>query len=1487
MIIRFSQITNSYLCYETSTSNLIFKYNDEQVIYDDTFSNYTGKWTFIAISNFYSAIDEMYKFFPGMINIYILNNEIPRESMTSVPPPGMNFDNIDLGNEIVALFGDMRFYNNFLIQPYGWVTSIPEMNSVDLILNKPLFGNTSTSCLTDQDVTGGDVSNLNFRCIPDYNPYLNIDLRCNDSSKYFQITDQDTSECKNCDSNCTLCSRNDILGCTCDFKNGKFWLRRNSVENVIYCDKPPYVDFALYNTVRSTDISISSKDEYTLEMWIYIYSYNEFNIGFVSHQVLWDLHLKIEFINESNKLKMKCYPAYDSALSDNSQESFIDQANLFYYSWNYVQCSTSLISSVYYANKSSEQKLSKSYPSLKKSAVKQTSLTIGPSSRENFGFIFIRELKLWSVYNLREFSTKCFVAYPKRLTSLLHYYPMINDNPIFTDYKTEKDLPMEISHNFIGYNIVDYENNKNIDKIKFTLDDCSYLTVTPDRGYFHITNFLFKCFSSSDVGEFQYKFYYSFSNSSTGSYFPISDFGTKNEMNFSFDTVDLNTQFYFINIYCDVKHKNDKIMTASDRIILYFDNNIDEFSYKESAVNLDLDKATYTDDELLSRSITIGSLASNYYQIISFSNRTHVAPTINRRSILIQDPTCTPQFCNERGKCILVDNYLNCLCDKGFYGINCQLNEENKLFVENKLQAAWKLITYNDIYTQFTGTISRNRIISLSWLISGAAKIVMNDDFYDKFFNLLFYVQEKLPADLNSNHDIWFKIYDDLLAYFNFKANSYKITNNNSKLENVRTSYLDAPQSVIIKKYMTYLKSSIESLAQNYMNKVINGNSVEIKSEIIEQYYSFDIYIKNLDIENFDFNEFFLKRHLNYEGYFDAIDCLKQKFPKTVTKSNIWMSFVYYKINPLVYDRNLYENSTSLLYTITFLDSEGKILDIKDCDDHPIKIYFPIYKYDEKIVQYVNNKKSFFYPNNTVPLNDDLFSRPVYVYPNGTVSSLTLDERIDLYHRVYNLTCKYLNSEGSFETTGVKFDNVTDDYFLTCKSSHLSTFMLFSERNIYDFLYDGPFFYFEYPQVFFCLDNFLNNYCSLLILCFVGMYILTLLTLIFSDYSLFKNESLLEFIKFQILKDHRRFVSDDKVYDELIEINRKTPEIIDRESFKKISSKKNVMTTSITTSTAQNKTRQGNFLRYDNNYFENNNIFKENKSSKKNLRELIALPELENEIEINDMKNPQDKKNKLTENSFKNRPEKEGQRLIKTKINDLPKEKRDMTNVNRKNSDMMKKNSVNIKDDSMYEYENVSAFSYLFFNIAYRHFYISPFTFTSSFNPRYKKFIILFTSISIMMIFNTICFTLNNTLNKKTLQPYDISILQLIIYGFIVSSASNIVIIPLIPLFRINKTTRKKLLEVLLSGKQLELLHSWETLRSHNRKISVIGIVFNIILMLFGFYIVFNFCSVMFPMQIYLIYGLCASILADCFALEFFFELICFLLYCLRNTPFR
>ncbi len=468
--------SNTFLGFDIKNYYLVIRESNKNAFEYKEFRNDLGKWIPISIGIYISGTDGN-NIYPNIFTFNVKQKEIPlNENEYSIPSSGILVTELNIGYECIALFNDIRIYKKFFEGGFGKIMGIENTRQQDLFLNFPLHSIDSSSCVTNDQL----LHNLIITCVPDYSEYFDENYYCNNDDKYFNY---DTlPNCINCNSECSeLCYGNSNEKCTCDITKGVYWLRQNSNKET-FCEKIPYLDFSNIEPIKYSSDLITQTNEYTIEFWTFIYSY-VYNSNFKGIHLEWNFHNKITLFFDSD-LKVTCYPIFDN--SEGLNEFLIDQytKQIYFDKWNYIRCGTNLLENEYFLNddKQTIKTLNIYYPNYESiindnTKEKYFKIYRNDNSLTNFGFIFLREIKLWQQYNYKNIISKdiyftrdqIISKFPGLLMYFKNLYKDIGSRLIFKEEKTETEIELSYMTDFIGYNIVKKKSTLSTDT--FELDN--------------------------------------------------------------------------------------------------------------------------------------------------------------------------------------------------------------------------------------------------------------------------------------------------------------------------------------------------------------------------------------------------------------------------------------------------------------------------------------------------------------------------------------------------------------------------------------------------------------------------------------------------------------------------------------------------------------------------------------------------------------------------------------------------------------------------------------------------------------------------------------------------------------------------------------------------------------------------------------------------------------------------------------------------------
>jgi len=290
----------------------------------------------------------------------------------------------------------------------------------------------------------------------------------------------------------------------------------------------------------------------------------------------------------------------------------------------------------------------------------------------------------------------------------------------------------------------------------------------------------------------------------------------------------------------------------------------------------------------------------------------------------------------------------------------------------------------------------------------------------------------------------------DQMRIYNMNATDYRF----------RNISLTLPQQNVIDSAYSTFKANFFKFT-NFLTSLLGTSSTTIN------YESNNIYLSIFKVvPGFNFSNHFSNRSSNYQPFMDMNDCLNEIQINRLNNPyySSWVTYVHWKVNPVSYVDKLYLNTTAPFHEMVVVDAvTNKEILISNCSK-PIKHYFPVTTYTH--LGYINNFRSLFYPNNDYPSDSPIYTSPIYVYENGTITNNTVQDRIKLYNRIWNFSCSFYDpTYKTLNTSGMAYVNFSSNY-IGCSSDHLTGFTVNFVPNNRSFNIDGRFFYVKNSQVF-------------------------------------------------------------------------------------------------------------------------------------------------------------------------------------------------------------------------------------------------------------------------------------------------------------------------------------------------------------------------------------------------------------------------------------
>jgi hypothetical protein len=1021
------------------------------------------------------------------------------------------------------------------------------------------------------------------------------------------------------------------------------------------------------------------------------------------------------------------------------------------------------------------------------------------------------------------------------------------------------------------------------------------LKVTPNAGYRITTYFLMTCdgWSTKIPFPMTYRFYSREINTNITN--DLTDWMNITYTNANFSVRYYQLEFSTVQVTCEVKDGFDMIARSSKNITIVntpqsslynLTQALESYKYKETLDQL----------EIKQRSQYLYSLGVNIFKDVQpKSERLEIVNALDFSRFEVQEPVCIQNYCNFRADCFeKIDIYIYCNCQIGYVGKYCQVDKEGY----PSLAAAYQNL-FNVVQFSVSETITNEQLTAIWNLIRGAGEFHQDPSFFNTNVQTwMDLVKSNFKDSVLKNKTTYFDMYDSVFSHTKQRLKAAKFQNKNSTNYPLRNVSLLADQKTEFQEAINKNRIDLEALIE-----FIITNRGTTKDEI--KYESDNFYVASTLISpTFNATDYFKDRIKNYRSWASFMKCINYIMIERLNNPffSLWFVFIEYKDYPFSYDLSIYQNSVSPLITLYFIDAiTNKPVIVEGCNNDPISLYVPFNS--PEWVEEVNQQKELYKPKNYLGPNDPIFKSPIFINATGFVSNDTIEERIATFARRYNFTCNFYDDRKLvFDGTGLEFADLDNSNFLVCNSTHTTDFNSFITVNDVKYDVDGPFFYLKFPQVFTYWPNYVGNLAFFVIAGLLGLYVIAIIITSLWDWSSYRQEVLLEFLKFNIVKvqmpynqnitfnPNQNFPIDDfigydgKHRDDGVNAEDrfgKDEDPVDIAFRPKIGGKDlgdNIMKPKIVVD-GENK-GSGPF----------GLDFGVEDARPKAKGDTLALFN-DDVFNLGDDLNPAiDEKNMATNNPFIS----DGDRDFMINMNN---NKIEFGDVNVGHLDV-KGNGIpdnqGEEEDEERETEmrlsafaslNLSTCEFFCWNVRSRHVVISPVINSSLFNPRYKKFTCVLTELAIMMMILAVLLTNDQTvlISPSTSPPIISNVNKVLIYAILAVFASNFVMYFLVWLFRMTTDQRKLLFKTVKKAVQMRILRVWDEVEKKNLPFTVLGMFLNYTLTLGSFYFTFNYVAVWTAWDITWLITWGVAVFIDLVICEFGFEFIISCFYYFRE----
>jgi len=165
----------------------------------------------------------------------------------------------------------------------------------------------------------------------------------------------------------------------------------------------PSLDFSSYSDITIPSVKKTGTTEFTLELWIFLNVYTVSNIIFTEFDIYWDQHSRINLSNTINVLNIKCFPFGDS--TNPSKYSEFYKEGLIVSTWTKARCGVDLFNKKFFYNSYQATLQTTAFPDYKILSSTTLKLLQPTTAIGNWGFLFLRNIKLWQSYNFKFIDT--------------------------------------------------------------------------------------------------------------------------------------------------------------------------------------------------------------------------------------------------------------------------------------------------------------------------------------------------------------------------------------------------------------------------------------------------------------------------------------------------------------------------------------------------------------------------------------------------------------------------------------------------------------------------------------------------------------------------------------------------------------------------------------------------------------------------------------------------------------------------------------------------------------------------------------------------------------------------------------------------------------------------------------------------------------------------------------------------------------------------
>ena len=452
----------TYIGYNNDEKTIVFVIDGIEV-YSTKVKKCIGVWTHFGIS---IHREEGKDYFPNMLNFMIDQEILIPKSNYNPSQKEVNINCFYIDTAPISYYSSFKVFSTFYFGSYGHVNAISSTRGSKLVYQINFYGSSTDNCLNDGDLLDPSTINtyiISPKCSPDYHPYEDNNNICSDNSHFMDVIYKVTPPCELCDTQCTTnCFGLGNNECTCDYYEGLYWIKTDEEYQSYECEKVDSINFAFYDSVTINGLNVVENDEMTMSFWLNIYEYVKDK--FDSLEIIWNQHLAVKVnknINDDQYLEIECHGDYDTNDLSMVHTIIKDSDNIERNKWNYIICQVDKFHNVMRVNNLPEE----TYTPVTYADKSLTSFLriTDTTSNFNYGFSFVRELKLFSSYNFDIWDESLHNIKKKHFDYLLHHFHNTFNETRLENAKIKDEVEGLVTKltpksNRIGYNYVkDYE----------------------------------------------------------------------------------------------------------------------------------------------------------------------------------------------------------------------------------------------------------------------------------------------------------------------------------------------------------------------------------------------------------------------------------------------------------------------------------------------------------------------------------------------------------------------------------------------------------------------------------------------------------------------------------------------------------------------------------------------------------------------------------------------------------------------------------------------------------------------------------------------------------------------------------------------------------------------------------------------------------------------------------------------------------------------